>query len=226
MLGNNEILKLDALFPVLAELAEQDRERLFSAGQLVHLPEGQMLMQQNQTCRYIPLVISGLLRVYKLSAAGREMTLFRTGPGDTCLVSIACQLRGEDFPALAQVEQEADLFLLPLDTYYAVLDVHPAWKNFLIHTLYGHLLATMQTLEAVAFDRTDRRLADLLLSHGSMHQNIINMTHEALAIELGTAREVVSRLLGELKSKGALKLGRGRIEIINPAILQEILDRG
>ncbi len=223
MLNREEIARIDQLFPVLTALSKQQRERLFAAGQHLHLPEGQMLMQQNQTCRYIPLVLSGMLRVYKLSAGGREMTLFRTGAGDTCLLSIACQLRGEDFPALAQVEHEADLFLLPLDEYFAILDKHPAWKDFLIHTLYGHLLGTMHTLEAVAFDRTDRRLAALLLSHSTASQNVVKMTHEAIAVELGTAREVVSRLLGELKARGAVKLGRGSIQIMNPALLRELI---
>ncbi len=225
MLSQKDIARIDQLFPVLTELSEKDRARLFTAGQQVHLPEGQMLMQQNQTCRYIPLVLAGMLRVYKLSAGGREMTLFRTGAGDTCLVSIACQLRGEDFPALAQVEREADLFLLPLNEYYDILDKHPAWKDFLIRTLYGHLLGTMNTLEAVAFDRADRRLADLLLSRSTDNQQTVRMTHEAIAVELGTAREVVSRLLGELKAQGAVNLGRGKIDIINVSLLRQMVDQ-
>lgn len=225
MLTNTQISKIDDLFPVMRHLSSIDRQRLFSAGQVVDLPAGQMLMQQNQTCRHIPLVLAGTLRVYKLSPNGREMTLFRTGPGDTCLVSIACQLRGEDFPALAQVESQATLFLLPVDTYYTVLNGNAAWKDFLITTLYGHLLNSMQTLEAVAFDRTDRRLIDWLLSQGAEHAQVIRMTHEAIAVELGTAREVISRLLGDLKNRGLLRLGRGRVEVIDPAGLRELLDR-
>lgn len=225
MLTKNQITRIDELFPVMRQLSSLDRQRLFTAGQLIDLPAGQMLMQQNQTCQHIPLVLAGTLRVYKLSQNGREMTLFRSGPGDTCLVSIACQLRGEDFPALAQVESQATLFLLPVDTYYTVLNGNAAWKDFLITTLYGHLLRSMQTLEAVAFDRTDRRLVDWLLSHGAEQNQVIRMTHEAIAIELGTAREVVSRLLGDLKTRGLVKLGRGRVEIINQAGLRDLLDR-
>ena len=107
MLTNEQIRKIDSLFPVMKGLTEKARLEIFGLGQLVVLPKDQMLMQQNQQCQYIPFVISGLLRVYKLSPNGREMTLYRIGPGDTCLLSIACQIKGEDFPALAQIEEKA-----------------------------------------------------------------------------------------------------------------------
>lgn len=218
-----QIRKLDALFPVLRQLPAADRQQVFAAGQVVVLPKDQMLMQQNQQCQYIPLVISGVLRVFKLSASGREMTLYRIGAGHTCLVSIACQLKGEDFPALAQVEQQAQLFMLPATLCHEVMDRSIAWKDYLITSLYDHLTDVMQTLEAVAFDRTDRRLVQWLLDRTGGHAGTVRTTHEAIAIELGTAREVVSRLLGELKSKGAVALGREKIEVKDAALLREML---
>lgn len=224
MITQNQIKKIDHVFPVLTRLGERERQTLHSAGQVIELPAGQMLMQQNQQCQFIPLVLAGLLRVFKLSPGGREMTLYRTGPGDTCLASIACQLKGEDFPALAQVEEPASLFMVPITVYHEVLDKQMAWKDYLVKALYDHLTETMETLEAVAFDRTDRRLANWLLEQVNGQKGQIQATHEAIAIELGTAREVVSRLLGELKSHGAVSLGRGKIEILAPAILQEMID--
>jgi CRP/FNR family transcriptional regulator len=222
MLNPAQLGLLDRLFPVLLQLRDQDRRSILESGQIVDVPAGQMLMQQNQQCQFIPLVLSGQLRVFKLSPAGREMTLFRTGPGDTCLLSIACQLKGEEFPALAQVEEDARLFMLPVSVYHAILSPQPVWKDFLIVTLYGHLAAALTTLEAVAFDRTDRRLAGWLVAQMPAQGHTIRCTHEAIAVELGTAREVVSRLLGELKNQGAVSLGRGRIEILRPALLRQI----
>ena len=219
---NEQIRQIEHLFPVLTRIAASDRQVIYAAGQLIDLPVGQMLMQQNQQCQFIPLVLSGQLRVFTLSASGREMTLFRTGPGDTCLLSIACQIKHQDFPALAQVEETASLFMVPVPVYLQVLAGQPAWKDYIILTLYGHLTSTMQTLEAVAFNCTDRRLAEWLLSHRVGSSEEIVCTHEAIAIELGTAREVVSRLLGELKNQGAVALGRGRIRILKPAILRDL----
>lgn len=222
MTGTEQIARIERLFPVLTRISIQDRKLIYDAGQFIELPTGQMLMQQNQQCQFIPLVISGQLRVFTLSAGGREMTLFRTGPGDTCLLSIACQIKRQDFPALAQVEEEASLFMVPIPIYHQVLAEQPAWKDYLILTLYGHLTSTMQTLEAVAFNRTDRRLAEWLVNHMPPQGKTIRCTHEAIAIELGTAREVVSRLLGDLKNQGAVSLGRGRIDILQPDTLRQL----
>ncbi|MDD2533808.1 MAG: Crp/Fnr family transcriptional regulator [Eubacteriales bacterium] len=224
MLTTVQITKLDNLFPVLKKLPAKDRDILFSAGQIVELPEDQMLMQQRQQCQFVPFVISGILRIYKLSPNGREMTLYRTASGETCLASIACQLTGDEFPALAQVEESAELFMVPATIYHDVLDKHLAWKDFLINSIYSHLTETMQTLEAVAFDRTDNRLVQWLLDQTQHKKGTIRYTHEAIAVELGTAREVVSRLLGELKAQGAVQLGRGRIEVLNPVLLKQLLN--
>jgi CRP/FNR family transcriptional regulator len=223
MLTADHIRQLDILFPVLAQLPAQDRSILFSAGQIIEVPEEQMLMQQRQQCQFVPFVISGILRIYKLSPNGREMTLYRTASGETCLASIACQLTGEEFPAMAQVEEAAVLFMVPAAVYHEIFDKQLAWKDFLINSMYSHLVETMQTLEAVAFDRTDNRLVQWLLEQTGNQKGTIRYTHEAIAVELGTAREVVSRLLGELKSQGAVQLGRGRIEVIDPVLLQHLI---
>ena len=223
LLSTEQIRKIDSLFPVLKGLGEQARRQIFGSGLVAVLPKDQMLMQQNQQCQYIPFVISGLLRIYKLSPNGREMTLYRIGPGDTCLVSIACQIKGEDFPALAQIEEKAQLFMLPVGVYHEVLDRSLPWKDFVTNSLYEHLLEVMQTLEAVAFDRTDFRLMQWLLKKSQEQAGALHYTHEAIAIELGTAREVISRLLGELKNKGIVKLGRGKIELTDSARLEQLL---
>ncbi len=223
MIRDDQAKTLMKLFPVLSTMPAQSRQIVFDAGQIVDLPKGQMLVSQNQQCQYIPLVLSGQLRVFKLSENGREMTLFRTGPGETCLISIACRLKGEDFPAQAQVEEAASLFMLPQTVYHDVLDNHPAWKDYLVITLYEHLTETMETLEAVAFDRTDRRLAGWLLDQSRRGEQTIRTTHETIAVELGTVREVVSRLLGEFKSHGAVAIGRGRIDVLNARFLDDIL---
>jgi CRP/FNR family transcriptional regulator len=147
MLSKDQIQRLDRHFPVLTKLNTKDRDILFSAGQIVELPEEQMLMQQSQQCQFVPFVLSGVLRIYKLSPNGREMTLYRTLTGETCLASIACQLTGDEFPAMAQVEETAELFMVPSKVYHEVLDKQLAWKDFLINSMYSHLIETMQTFE-------------------------------------------------------------------------------
>jgi CRP/FNR family transcriptional regulator, anaerobic regulatory protein len=224
MLAADQIRQIDASFPVLRQLTAGDRLKIFAAGQVSSLPRDQLLLQLNQQCLYIPLVMSGVLRVYKLSPNGREMTLYRIGPGETCLISVACQIQGEDFPALAQVEEDAQLLMLPAALYREVLEPLPAWKDFMIQSMYKHLTGVMQTLEAVAFDRTDKRLILWLLEKSKGRAGLVDCTHEGIAVELGTAREVVSRLLGELKGKGMVRLGRGKIEVVEPARMKDLLE--
>jgi len=220
MITSEQIHKLDDLFPVLKQLPEEARQIIFSSGHIAVLPNEQMLMKQNQECQFIPMVLSGQLRIYKLSPNGREMTLYRIGPGETCLISIACQIKGEDFPAMAQVEGKTQLFMLPSFICHDVLSSNLAWKDFIITSIYAHLTDVMETLEAVAFDRTDHRLVLWLLEKTDETNSAILCTHEEIAVELGTAREVVSRLLGELKNKGIVTLSRGKIRIKDPEQLR------
>jgi len=224
MITSEQIRRLDDLFPVLKQIPEADRQTIFSAGHMVVLPNEQMLMKQNQECQFIPMVISGKLRIYKLSPNGREMTLYRIGAGETCLISIACQIKGDDFPAMAQVEGKTQLFMVPSIVCHNVLAKNLAWKDFIITSLYGHLTEVMETLEAVAFDRTDHRLILWLLGKTNDKNTAILCTHEEIAVELGTAREVVSRLLADLKNKGILSLGRGKIKVIDPAQLKSLAE--
>jgi len=212
------------LFPVLKQLNPVELQTLMSGGQMLDLPAGQMLMQQNTQCQHVPLVISGQLRVFKLAPNGREMTLFRTGPGETCLVSVACRIGGEDFPALAQVETDTRLFMIPVVIYEQLLAHKEFWKDFLIMTLYQRLSETLFILEAVAFERTDRRLVSWLLAKTAGGKGQIKTTHETVAVELGTAREVVSRLLGDMRQKGMISMTRGKINVLKPELLVTLLE--
>jgi CRP/FNR family transcriptional regulator, anaerobic regulatory protein len=223
MLIPEQISQVMALFPVFQQLLEKDRHSIFAAAQVASLPRDQLLLRQNQQCQYIPLVLSGSLRIFKLAPNGREMTLYRIGAGETCLISVGCQMAGEDYPAQAQVEEDAQLFLLPAIIYHELLEPKPAWKDFVIQTMYGHLTEVLETLEAIAFERMDRRLVRWLLDRTQDKAGVVDATHETIAIELGTVREVVSRLIGELRGKGLVRQGRGKIEVLDAARLKNLL---
>ncbi|MFZ5975276.1 MAG: Crp/Fnr family transcriptional regulator [Bacillota bacterium] len=219
------LASLLSLFPVLKTLDEQALEELMREGSLVKRPAGAILMRQGETCPHVPLVLSGVLRVYKLSPGGREMTLYRAVAGDTCLVSVACKLTGEDFPAIAQVEEDAELFFIPTGMFQKHLDRHLPWKDFVILTLYKRLAESLQVLESVTFDRVDRRLAAWLLNLSEEEKSAtLHVTHEQIAAELGSAREVISRMLGEMRHQGWLELGRKRIKIIDKEALAELAE--
>lgn len=217
------LTRLRMLFPALQTLEESAQRTLIEQGSLAKRPAGTVLMRQGEVCPHVPLVLSGALRVYKLSPGGREMTLYRAGAGDTCLVSVACRLTGDDFPAIAQVEEAAELFFIPHAVYSRVLDSHIPWKDFLIATLYKRFSESLQVLESVTFDRVDRRLAAWILDRSEAQgKATLSVTHEQIAAELGTAREVISRMLGEMRHQGWLELGRRRVRILDPEALREL----
>jgi CRP/FNR family transcriptional regulator len=214
-----------SLFPVLKTLDHNALQELIREGSLVKRTAGTILMRKGEPCPHVPLVLSGVLRVYKLSPGGREMTLYRAAPGDTCLVSVACKLTGEDFPAIAQVEEDAELFFIPGGVFQKYLDTHLPWKDFVILTLYKRLAESLQVLESVTFDRVDRRLAAWLVNHSEEEKSAtLHVTHEQIAVELGSAREVISRMLGEMRHQGWLELGRKRIKIIDKKALEELAE--
>ena len=216
-----EVLRL---FPVLSKLPVSTREIIFSQGRVVERPAGDMLMKQNNQCMFMPLVLSGSLRVYKVSASGREISLYRTGPGETCLISVACHLRGENFPVNVEVEEDVRMFQIPTGVYQSVLEEHPAWKDFIIETLYSRLLESLEVIEEVAFSRVDHRLAQWLLDQSRGHVSSVYATHEGIATELGSAREVISRILGQFRDAGAVHLSRGRIRVENPDFLKSMVN--
>lgn len=214
-----------SLFPVLKTLSAEAFDVLVREGRLVKKDAGTIMKRQGEACPNVPLVLSGVLRIYKLSPGGREMTLFRAYAGDTCLVGVACKLTGEDFPAISVVEEDAEMFLIPTSVYQKYFERHLPWKDFVILTLYKRLAESLQVLESVSFDRVDRRLAAWLLNASKKEKDAtLHVTHEQIAFELGSAREVVSRMLGEMRHQGWLELGRKRITIVDRKALEELAE--
>ncbi len=217
------IQEVTRLFPVLAHLPDAVKEVVFHHGRVVERPAGDMLMRQNNQCMFMPLVLTGSLRVYKVSSSGREISLYRTGPGETCLISVACHLRGEPFPANVEVEDDVRMFQIPTAVYLSELAPRPEWKDFIISTLYDRLLESLQVIEEVAFSRVDHRLAQWLLDQSRGKASSVYATHEGIATELGSAREVISRILGQFRDAGAVRLSRGRIRVEDPEFLKTMI---
>jgi len=186
------------------------------------IKQGELLISQEKTCQFTPLILTGLLRIFKISETGREVTLFRSYPGDTCLLNLSCRFGGNDFGAMVQAEGKSTLLMIPESVFRIVLEKSVIWKDFLVKSLYQRLGETIYILEQVAFTRVDQRLVRILLDQAN-NTGTIYATQEQLATELGTAREVISRLLTELKLKGFLIPKRGKIQILRLEELESLL---
>ncbi len=202
---------LDA-FPKLAALEPNARDRLVAEAHPVTLPAGITLFRDGDACTNYLLVLDGSVRVQKTSSNGREITLYRVGDGQTCILTTSCLLAGEHYPAEGVTETEVRAIALPGALFQALLAGSTGFRQF-VFAVYARRIADLITLvEEVAFERMDLRLA-ARLRDGADRDGMVNATHQELATELGTAREVVSRLLKDFEHRGLVALHRGRIEL-------------
>lgn len=203
------------LYPVLAELPAAARQGLFQAGQVMQVPTGALLFDERQACQGFPLVAAGSIRVSKVSSQGRELPLYRVGPGETCIITSSCLLGRADYNARGTVETDVTLVFLPAPAFQALL-AEALFRDFIFHLFSERIADLMQVVEEVAFHKLDQRLASLLLGKGRM----LYATHQQLADELGSVREIISRLLKGFAAQGLVALGREQIEILDPAGLR------
>lgn len=204
-------------YPALASLPPAAQSRLAQAARWVEVPAGAVLFDERQRCLGFPFVLAGSVRVLKTASNGRELPLYRVSSGETCVISSSCLLGGEDYNARGVAESDCVLALLPPSEFETLLG-EPVFRAFVFHLFAERIADLMQLIEAVAFQRLDQRLAALLLKHGPLLQ----CTHQQLADELGSVREMISRLLKGFAERGLVRLGREQIELLDSTALSAL----
>ncbi len=212
---------LVALYPVFARVRRDALDRCIGAAHTVRVPAGTVLFDEHNPCRGFPLVLEGSIRVAKAAPNGRELPLYRVGPGETCIISSSCLLGRTEYNARGVAELDTALMMLPRECFAALLD-EPPFRDFLFSLFAERIAGLMQLVEEVAFRKLDQRLAALLLGKGRM----LRTTHQRLADELGSVREIVTRLLKGFADQGLVALGREQVEILDPAGLRRIAATG
>jgi CRP/FNR family transcriptional regulator len=162
----------------------------------------------------IALLISGVVRVYKIGETGREITLYRFGNGESCILTANAILSQKNFPAVATVEKEAEAVMIPADTFRDWVRRYDQWREFVFELLSQRLSSVMAIVEEVAFRRMDVRVASLLMERG-IKSDSIHMTHQEVSAELGSSREVISRILEDFSAQGMVEVSRGMIKILD-----------
>jgi CRP/FNR family transcriptional regulator, anaerobic regulatory protein len=193
---------------------------LARAAQRVHLAAGHSVFAPGQPCDNYLLVIAGSVRVSTMTENGRELVLYRVGPGEACVLTTACLMAGKDYDAFGAAETDVEAYALPRATFETLLDSSAGFRRFVFDEFGGRLTAVIAVVQEVAERHVDRRLARFLLDRASSGE--IRMTHQAIAAELGTAREVVSRLLKELSGRGFVEIGRGYVMVVDAGALDRL----
>lgn len=210
--------RLEALYPVLLQIDVQTRQSVLDTqAQLLSVPAGLTLFEEGQPCQGFPMVLGGNVRVARGSPGGRSLELYRVGPGEMCVVSTAGLFGSAPLAAHGHTTEASELVVLsPLG--FARWTANGAFRRFVFGLFADRLADLMALAEAVAFQRLDQRLAQALLGHGL----VVRATHQALADELGTVREIVTRLLKRFEQSHWVSLSRERIEIVDPAALRVV----
>ncbi len=166
------------------------------------------------------MIIGGSLRVVQMSAAGRELVLYRVGPGETCVLTTSCLLGGSRYPARGVVESDLVAVAIDRGLFTRLVEEFEPFRTFVFSLFAVRLATLMRLVEDMAFRRVDQRLAGLLLSRGPE----LHVTHDELAAELGTAREVVSRILKSFEREGSVQLGRCSVTVLDVRGIQRVAD--
>jgi len=216
MLDSDTQSRLLQLYPMLRKLPAAEHESLLASASMVHLPGGTVVFDENQPCQGFPLLLSGSIRVIKAAPNGRELQLYRVVAGESCILTSSCLLGHAHYRARGIADMDTGMVVLAPVTFEKLLSMHKPFRDHIFGLFSERLADLMQLVSAVAFQKLDQRLANLLTNK----PNPIHSTHQALADELGSAREIVSRLLKGYAEQGWVKLGREQIEITDIAALK------
>jgi len=206
-------------FPLNKYLSPQDVALVRKNMRIQDVEAGTVLFDST-TCKGVLVVITGVVRVYIVSESGREITLYRLFENDVCTLSISCIMGTMPMQAMIKADTDCRIASLSNDIFSVLHEKSPEIQKLMLSTMNGRLNDVMWVVEQVAFRGMDRRIGEFLLTRPS---TIIYSTHEEIAAELGTAREVVSRMLKYFEKNGYIELSRGKLKVTDPAGLRKCI---
>ena len=220
MLNEEQFLQLEKQFLMLQSAHREIAEDIKREAYYAQIPAGREIFYPGDNVDAIALLISGSVRVYKVSDTGREITLYRFITGESCILTANAILNNQSFAAIATVEEDAAAIMIPADTFKNWVSKYEVWRDFLYTLLSQRLSTVLEIVEEVTFGRMDIRVASFLLER-SQEEHPLMLTHQEIAAELGSSREVISRILGSIAAENLIQLGRGTIEILDREGLKE-----
>ena len=211
--------KLFDLYQVLTSIDPNILEQILSRSRFITLKEGTLIFNELDSCKAFPFILSGIIRIFKQSDQGRELSLYHVSSGDVCVVTAGCLLGDEPYNASGMVKKDALLMMMDSGDFKKLLGVRP-FREFIFSIVSKQILELTRLVEEVAFKKLDKRLAAELCSRGRK----IQVTHQELADELGTVREMVTRILNDFAEKGCISSGRGWINILDETRLKRLAE--
>lgn len=191
------------------------REKLLSYGTVKTFHDGDVILNENAYIKVIPIVTRGTIKVMRTEEDGHEILLYYIQPGESCIMSFLGGMHHETSKIKAVAEEETEILLIPIDKVSSLIKEFPEWLDYIFRLYHKRFEELLQVVNDIAFKKIDERLLDLLKKKSEIsNSKTLNITHEQLANELGTARVVISRLLKQMEKSGVLILGRNKISLL------------
>ena len=206
----------------MAEAGADFTRDFYAACRYVELPADASICEEGQQCAQLAMLLDGVGRVYKLSPGGREVTLYRIAAGEACVLTASCIMNGDSFPAMAVTETPVRAIVVSPQKVRGWICAEAQWQRFIFGLLSQRLASIISVVEEVAFKRIDVRLAEKFahcLKHG---ETCLQVTHAELAADLGSSREVVSRILKDFAHRGLIETGRGSIVLADRQAIERL----
>ena len=212
--------------PVWNKLTPAQQEKLSATIIPRTLGKDSVLHNGSADCAGLVLIKSGQLRAYILSEEGREITLYRLFDRDICLFSASCVMRSIQFEIMISAEKESEVYIIPPYIYKQLMEESAPMANYTNELMATRFSDVMWLIEQIMWKSVDKRLADFLLSESALEDSeILKITHETIANHLGTAREVVTRMLRYFQNEGLVKLTRGAVELTDISSLEALANK-
>jgi CRP/FNR family transcriptional regulator len=211
---------IQQVFPVFSHVPDES----WDLAQLVRVtPSTPHSIREGHMLQHAMFIMDGWIRVFKISSSGKEITLYRVGSGQCCVLMMASILGETEYEASVSIEAETEVLLLPVAQFRTWMNTHQPIRQYIFKQFIDRMTNVTHLLENVAFQSIPYRIAEYLLLQSAQTSSVF-ITHERLAVELGSSREVITRTLKDLATKKAIVLGRGRITITDRSILNLIIN--
>lgn len=216
-------MELQELLPVWSKLTSAQQEKIRSSIIPRTLGKDAVLHNGSVDCAGLVLIKSGQLRAYILSEEGREITLYRLFDRDICLFSASCVMRSVQFEIMIASEKQSEVLIIPPYIYKQLMEESAAMANYANELMAARFSEVMWLIEQIMWKSLDKRLADFLLTESALEDSTaLKITHEIIANHLGTAREVITRMLRYFQNEGCVKLTRGAVELTDMEALKSL----
>lgn len=208
-------------FPHLSEINDAVINDLMNNAGTINMPANSTAFHQGDACSNYLLILSGSIKVMTRAENGREIVLYRLGDGDSCVLTTSCLFGNARYPAEGISETDVTALAIPATQFNQAIEHSKPFREFVFNSFSSHLSSLITLVEEVTFGKLDIRLARRLLKL-STDNSTLETTHLQLATELGSAREVISRLLKDFESRGWLRLYRGSLEVLDKQSLEKL----